>query len=105
MAESTLLPPNPIAAPVELSKTPMVSTTAGEDEANPTKDLDYFLAQNPTEVERLGYQHEIIKDFMGGKLVLAPVNLETEGLHILDTATADGPSPHLSQPIPPPPWY
>ncbi|KAL8896245.1 MAG: hypothetical protein Q9207_007798 [Kuettlingeria erythrocarpa] len=51
---------------------------------------DYFLSQNPPEVERLTRQHEVIKDHMGGKLVLAPVDLSTPGLRILDSATADG---------------
>ena len=51
---------------------------------------DYFLSQNPTEVERLNYQHVVIKDYMDENLVLAPLDLSQSGLHILDSATADG---------------
>lgn len=63
-----------------------------EDDGNMTKTdgEDYFLSQNPTEVERLSYQHEVIKDYMGGNLVLAPLDLLQPGLQIFDGGTADG---------------
>ena len=51
----------------------------------------YFMEQNAAEVERLTYQHEVIKGFMGS-LVLAPLDLSSPALHILDSATADGTS-------------
>ncbi|KAJ3561267.1 hypothetical protein NPX13_g9014 [Xylaria arbuscula] len=41
------------------------------------------------EFKRLQNQHEVIKDAMGG-LVLAPIDLETSPIQILDSGTADG---------------
>ena len=58
----------------------------------------YLLAQNHTEIERLSYQHEVIKDAMNGQLVLAPLDLSLRGLHILDSATADGEPPSSKLP-------
>jgi gliotoxin biosynthesis N-methyltransferase len=49
----------------------------------------YLLEANTTEVERLTYQHEVVKDYMGS-LVLAPLDLSQPNLHVLDSATADG---------------
>lgn len=73
-----------------------VADSGGDGDVVPkTDERDYLLSQNPTEVERLSYQHEIVKDFMGGKLVLAPMDLSKQDLHILDTATADGVPPFL----------
>lgn len=56
------------------------------------EDEKYFMEKNAkeaAEVERLSYQHEVIKSFMGS-LVIAPVDLTIPGLRILDSATADG---------------
>lgn len=59
----------------------------------PTRNEEvYFLSQNPTEVERLGFQHEVIKAHVGGRLVLAPMDLAQRGLRVFDSATADGES-------------
>ncbi|KAG6988944.1 hypothetical protein G7Y79_00067g095590 [Physcia stellaris] len=58
-------------------------------EASP-KTEEYFLSQNPDEVERLRLQHEVIKDHFGGSLIAAPIDLSRKGLSILDSATADG---------------
>jgi hypothetical protein len=63
---------------------------AGHIEKPTCNEEVYLLSQNPTEVERLGYQHEVIKDHMGGRLVLAPMDLAQRGLRIFDSATADG---------------
>ncbi|CAD6577326.1 MAG: hypothetical protein ASARMPRED_008221 [Alectoria sarmentosa] len=82
---ATVLPqsPEPHQQVASLPATPETG------EAKPSEQ-DYFLSQNPTEIERLSYQHEVIKDYMGGKLVLAPVDFSQSGLHIFDSATADG---------------
>lgn len=42
------------------------------------------------EYSRLRTQHEMVKIAMGGKLVLAPIDLSQPGLRVLDSATADG---------------
>lgn len=75
-----------------------------------TQMKEYFLEQNPTEVERLSYQHEVIKDF-AGTLLFVPTELSKPGLRILDSATADGvlyrPTQtvhHLSPPLILPPF-
>ncbi|KAI0411482.1 hypothetical protein F5X98DRAFT_46755 [Xylaria grammica] len=49
----------------------------------------YFLDGNPEELERLQLGQEIISDCFR-KLVFAPVDLESPGLRVLDSATADG---------------
>ncbi|KAL8826630.1 MAG: hypothetical protein Q9191_003678 [Dirinaria sp. TL-2023a] len=60
------------------------------EEQQDTNGETYFLAQNPTEVERLRYQHEVFKGCMGGDLVLAPFDLSQQrGLQIFDDATVD----------------
>jgi hypothetical protein len=64
----------------------------GHKDVEKVEDEKYFMEKNATEaaeVERLSYQHEVIKSFMGS-LVLAPVDLTIPGLRILDSATADG---------------
>ncbi|KAI0110942.1 hypothetical protein GGR51DRAFT_510583 [Nemania sp. FL0031] len=48
----------------------------------------YPLA-NSNEATRLQNQHEVIKDAMGG-LILAPLDVKTSPLRILDSGTADG---------------
>ncbi|KAJ8069781.1 hypothetical protein OCU04_000197 [Sclerotinia nivalis] len=48
----------------------------------------YVLA-NDEEMNRLSTQHYVIKDAMGG-LLMVPVDHTTEGLRILDSGTADG---------------
>lgn len=52
------------------------------------EESNYFLKSNE-EVNRLKNQHEVIKVAMGG-LVIAPVDLSSAPLRILDSATADG---------------
>lgn len=43
-----------------------------------------------SEVERLRNQHQVLKHDMGGKLILAPIDLSTPSLRILDSGTLDG---------------
>lgn len=54
-----------------------------------TPDNDYIL-HSETETARLALQHQVIKDAMNGQLVLAPIDLYTARLTILDSCTADG---------------
>ncbi|KAF2446669.1 putative methyltransferase SirN-like protein [Karstenula rhodostoma CBS 690.94] len=49
----------------------------------------YFMEGNADELQRLAYQHEVIKAHVG-KFVLVPMDIFTPGLRILDSATADG---------------
>jgi hypothetical protein len=49
----------------------------------------YFMAA-PEESSRLENQHFVIKDAMGGNLLLSPIDLSIGPLRILDSATADG---------------
>lgn len=60
---------------------------------------DYPL-DNDDEPTRLANNHDIFKAGMGGKLVLAPLDLSDRPCRILDSGTADGmsywpPSPFL----------
>lgn len=50
---------------------------------------------NVAEVDRLSAQHYVVKNAMGGKLVLAPIDLSKPDLRILDSATADGKKQHV----------
>ena len=57
--------------------------------------MDNFMdmtkkAGHMPELQRLIDLHAVYDDAMGGKLVLAPVNLEEPGKRILDAGTADG---------------
>ncbi|KAM3516391.1 hypothetical protein NHJ13051_009956 [Beauveria bassiana] len=45
-------------------------------------------ARRQSENDRLDAQHEIVKSFMGGKLLRAPVDLADRNLRILDSGTA-----------------
>jgi len=56
------------------------------------KTEEYILAEDTEELTRLTDQHMLITDHLDGKLVLAPMDLEQDGLRILDSATADGKS-------------
>jgi hypothetical protein len=49
----------------------------------------YFMEGNAVEIQRLAFQHQVIKNYVG-KLILAPIDLTRPGLKILDSATADG---------------
>ncbi|KAI0206558.1 hypothetical protein F4808DRAFT_455314 [Astrocystis sublimbata] len=49
-----------------------------------------YPLENSNEATRLQNQHEVTKDAMGGRLVRAPIDLETPQLRILDSGTADG---------------
>ncbi|KAF2093934.1 hypothetical protein NA57DRAFT_47434 [Rhizodiscina lignyota] len=51
---------------------------------------EYLLGATDDEVRRLTIQQSIIKHGMGGKLILAPVDLSQSNLAILDSACADG---------------
>ena len=51
---------------------------------------NYAFRHDSTELSRLTDQHQYVKDAMGGRLVLAPIDLFKSGLRILDSATADG---------------
>lgn len=46
----------------------------------------------PSESKRMRMQHDVVKDAMGGKLVLAPIDLTRPGGRILDSATGNGKS-------------
>ncbi|KAF2973068.1 hypothetical protein GQX73_g500 [Xylaria multiplex] len=48
-----------------------------------------YPLENSNESTRLQNQHEVIKDAMGG-LILAPIDLKSSPLRILDSGTADG---------------
>ena len=48
------------------------------------------ILDNPDEITRLSYNHELFKDALNGKLVLAPIDFSTGPKKILDSATADG---------------
>lgn len=52
-------------------------------------DAGYFMATDE-EMSRLENQHSVIKDAMGGSLLLQPIDLSVGPLRILDSATADG---------------
>jgi hypothetical protein len=52
-------------------------------------DAGYFMA-TPEESSRLENQHFVIKNAMGSKLLLSPIDLSVGPLRILDSATADG---------------
>ena len=79
------------AAPVPVPPQPaMKRFTSAATETN-IDTSRYFLGENPSEVERLSYQHAVIKDHLKGQLVLAPIDLSIPGLQVLDSATADGP--------------
>ena len=54
-------------------------------------DDGYFMASDD-EMNRLENNHYIIKDAMGGTLLLSPIDITTNSLRILDSATADGKS-------------
>lgn len=49
-----------------------------------------YPLENSNETKRLQNQHELYKDEMGGRLVLAPIDVKTSPLRILDSGTADG---------------
>ncbi|KAH6669782.1 hypothetical protein B0J14DRAFT_565564 [Halenospora varia] len=52
-------------------------------------DVGYIMATDE-EMSRLENQHFVIKDAMGGSLLLQPIDLSVGPLRILDSATADG---------------
>jgi hypothetical protein len=66
--------------------------SVAQHEPSGHEEAEYLMKVNPTEVERLRLQHEVVKDAMGGKLIAAPIDLSVAGLRILDSATADGKS-------------
>lgn len=72
----------------------MVSNNENEAQGQkePPEESQYILSGNISETTRLRLQHDVIKDAMGGQLVLAPADLSRSGLRILDSATADGTS-------------
>ncbi|EON65501.1 hypothetical protein W97_04739 [Coniosporium apollinis CBS 100218] len=49
----------------------------------------HYILDSQEEVKRLSKMHEILKDAMGG-LLLVPVELSAAPLRVLDSATADG---------------
>lgn len=50
---------------------------------------DYPL-DNDDEAKRLSDQHAVIKSYMNGKLIMAPIDLSNPNLRVLDSGTADG---------------
>jgi hypothetical protein len=69
----------------------MPTSTTGANDDN------VVFGETKSEVERLRIQHVVIKDQIKD-LILAPVDLSTSGLRILDQATADGMSMMKSHP-------
>ncbi|KAI3326348.1 S-adenosyl-L-methionine-dependent methyltransferase [Xylariaceae sp. AK1471] len=49
-----------------------------------------YPLDNAGEAKRLADQHDVLKAFMGDKLVVAPIDLARPGLRILDSGTVDG---------------
>ena len=49
-----------------------------------------YLLKNDKEMNRLGQQHPVLKDMLGGTLVLPPIDLSGGKKRILDSGTADG---------------
>lgn len=101
-AEANLLHPSP-AQKTTISATSSLLTRTDPKELEeisgesnlaeveaPLKSEKYFLSQNPDETERLRLQHELIKDHLGGSLILAPIDFSKKDLSVLDSATADG---------------
>ena len=68
---------------------PVATLTSASEQKVRQDGEHYFLQESNTEVERLTYQHEVVKDCMG-PLVQAPLDLSAHGLRIIDSATADG---------------
>ncbi|KAK8044776.1 hypothetical protein PG993_004800 [Apiospora rasikravindrae] len=56
----------------------------------PDEDQRGYVLENDAEAERLAYQHSILKASMGGRLVVAPVDLSRRGIRILDSGTSNG---------------
>lgn len=56
---------------------------------------EYLLGDTSHEVERLTTQQRIIKSGMKDKLIVTPIDTSQPGLHILDSATADGADFHF----------
>jgi hypothetical protein len=54
-----------------------------------TTEQGTYILESEEETSRLSNQHDVIKDEAGG-LVLAPLDLSSRTLRILDSATADG---------------
>ena len=54
-----------------------------------SSDQKYMLSENPTEIERLSYNHRAIKSAFK-KFISAPIDLAKSDLCILDSACADG---------------
>lgn len=57
-------------------------------------EVQTYPIESPEEMARLSNQHEVIKDAMGG-LLLVPVDLSIGAKRILDSGTADGDFPSL----------
>lgn len=58
--------------------------------ANQKDDPEYLLVQTGAELERLHKQHAWIQTCLKGQIVFAPVDLQKEGLKVLDVGCADG---------------
>lgn len=54
------------------------------------EDPEYILPEPQKEVDRLTQQDAVIAHHMGGKRILAPLDISQRGLQILDSGTADG---------------
>ncbi|ORY13904.1 hypothetical protein BCR34DRAFT_510426 [Clohesyomyces aquaticus] len=72
-----------------LAKRDFLHADAGEADREPVQDT-YRGPRHDGEYKRLRAQHDMIKNVMNGKLVLAPVDLSKPDLAVLDSATADG---------------
>ncbi len=65
--------------------------------ADQQKDPGYLLAHVGPEVERLSKQHAWVQVCHKGQIVFAPVDLQKEGLRVLDVGCADGKSSSASK--------
>jgi pseurotin biosynthesis methyltransferase len=61
--------------------------------ADQAENPKYLLAETGREVERLQKQHAWIMTGLRGQIIFAPVNVQKEGLKVLDVGCADGEKP------------
>lgn len=54
------------------------------------QDPEYLLVHTDSELERLRKQHAWMERSLGGKIVWAPIDMQKDGLKVLDVGCADG---------------
>ncbi|KAF4964762.1 hypothetical protein FSARC_7361 [Fusarium sarcochroum] len=57
---------------------------------SPSKDTEYLLVDTSQEVKRLQQQHAWFQRCLDNKIVFAPIQMDKEGLKVLDVGCADG---------------